>query len=137
MIKISRISSPLKDKIKNVDVCSQLAGDGVFEGKYKTTGTVLLRNGFNGSLTSDQTIIDESGNFNGEMICSELIIAGVVKGKINANSIIIMETGKVSGEIYYDQLAVYQGGIIDVEGMKPLSKVEQNPKVIDIKKKLE
>ena len=137
MIKISRISSPLKDKIKNVDVCSQLAGDGVFEGKYKTTGTVLLRNSFNGNLTSDQTIIDESGNFNGEMICSELIIAGVVKGKINANSIIIMETGKVSGEIYYDQLAVYQGGIIDVEGMKPLSKEEQNHKVIDIKKKLE
>ena len=37
MIKISRISSPLKDKIKNVDTCSQLDGDGVFEGKYKTT----------------------------------------------------------------------------------------------------
>ena len=34
MIKISRISSPLKDKIKNVDTCSQLDGDGLFEGKY-------------------------------------------------------------------------------------------------------
>ena len=31
MIKISRISSPLKDKIKNIDTCSQLDGDGVFE----------------------------------------------------------------------------------------------------------
>ena len=46
MIKISRISSPLKDKIKNVDTCSQLDGDGLFEGKYTTTGTVLIRNGF-------------------------------------------------------------------------------------------
>ena len=135
MIKISRISSPLKDKIKNVDVCSQLAGDGTFEGKYKTTGTVLLRNGFTGSLTSDQTIIDENGNFNGEMVCSELIIAGKVKGKINANSIIIMETGKLSGEVYYNQLAVYEGGIIDVAGMKPSSKDDQNDKVVDITKK--
>ena len=44
MIKISRISSPLKDKIKNIDTCSQLDGDGVFEGKYSTSGTIVLKN---------------------------------------------------------------------------------------------
>jgi len=46
MIKISRISSPLKDKIKNIDTCSQLDGDGVFEGKYSTSGTIVLKNKF-------------------------------------------------------------------------------------------
>ena len=46
MIKISRISSPLKDKIKNIDTCSQLDGDGVFEGKYATSGTIVLKNKF-------------------------------------------------------------------------------------------
>ena len=44
MIKISRISSPLKDKVKNLDTCSQLDGDGVFEGKYNTSGSILIRN---------------------------------------------------------------------------------------------
>ena len=75
MIKISRISSPLKDKIKNVDLCSQLDGDGVFEGKYNTTGTVLLRNGYKGSLISDQTIVDNDGNFDGDMKFIEKVIA--------------------------------------------------------------
>ena len=37
MIKISRISSPLKDKIKNLEECSQLSRDGFFEGKYSTS----------------------------------------------------------------------------------------------------
>ena len=134
MIKISRISSPLKDKIKNVDTCSQLDGDGVFEGKYKTTGTVLLRNNFVGSLTSDQTIIDENGKFDGEMICSELIISGSVNGKINADSIIIMETGKISGEINYKQLAVFEGGVIDVAGMRPKND-DESEKIIDITQK--
>ena len=134
MIKISRISSPLKDKIKNVDTCSQLDGDGLFEGKYTTTGTVLIRNGFVGSLNSDQTIIDSDGNFDGEMKCSELIISGKVNGKITADSIIIMETGKISGEITYKQLAVFEGGIIDVAGMKPLSAVDEE-KIVDITKK--
>ena len=44
MIKISRISSPLKDKIKNLEECSQLSGDGVFEGKYSTSGSIIIRN---------------------------------------------------------------------------------------------
>jgi hypothetical protein len=46
MIKISRISSPLKDKIKNLEECSQLDGDGVFEGKYNTSGSIIIRNKF-------------------------------------------------------------------------------------------
>ena len=50
MIKISRISSPLKDKIKNIDTCSQLDGDGIFEGKYSTSGTIVLKNKYIGSL---------------------------------------------------------------------------------------
>ena len=59
MIKISRISSPLKDKVKNLETCSQLDGDGVFEGKYKTTGSILIRNKFIGELSADQIIVDE------------------------------------------------------------------------------
>ena len=46
MIKISRLSSPLKDKVKNLETCSQLDGDGVFEGKYNTSGSILIRNMF-------------------------------------------------------------------------------------------
>ena len=134
MIKISRISSPLKDKIKNIDICSQLDGDGVFEGSYNTTGTILLRNKFVGKLSSDQTIIDSNGKFDGEMKCSELIISGSVHGKIDAESIIIMETGKISGEINYSQLAVFEGGVIDVAGMKPKSSTSQE-KIIDISQK--
>tara|TARA_Y100000814_G_C12080767_1_gene316477 strand:+ start:70 stop:492 length:423 start_codon:yes stop_codon:yes gene_type:complete len=135
MIKISRISSPLKDKIKNIDLCSQLDGDGSFEGNYNTTGTVLLRNSFSGNLVSDQTIVDAEGVFNGEMKCSELIIAGKVNGKIIANSIIIMETGRLSGNISYKQLAVFEGGIIDVEGMTPSLDKDDSENVIDISKK--
>ena len=134
MIKISRISSPLKEKIKNVDTCSQLDGDGLFEGKYTTTGTVILRNGFVGSLTADQTIVDSNGNFDGDLSCSELIISGSVNGKIKADSIIIMETGKISGDISYKQIAVFEGGIIDVAGMKPHNDTKSD-KVIEIPKK--
>ena len=131
MIKISRISSPLKDKIKNIDTCSQLDGDGVFEGKYSTAGTIVLKNKFIGSLKADQTIIDNDGVFEGELKTEELIISGFVNGKIDANNIIIMENGKISGNIIYNQLAVFEGGVIDVAGMKKREK-QKDDKIIDI-----
>ena len=131
MIKISRISSPFKDKIKNIDTCSQLDGDGVFEGKYSTSGTIVLKNKFIGSLKADQTIIDTDGTFEGELKTEELIISGFVNWKIDADNIIIMENGKISGNIIYNQLAVFEGGIIDVAGMKKREK-QKDDKIIEI-----
>ena len=100
MIKISRISSPLKDKIKNLEECSQLDGDGVFEGKYNTSGSIIIRNKFLGELEADQVIVDEHGQVDGTIKSSELIVNGTVNGKINCKSIIIMENGKYQAMFY-------------------------------------
>ena len=134
MIKISRISSPLKDKVKNLETCSQLDGDGVFEGKYNTSGSILIRNKFLGELSADQIIVDEKGIIEGTIKSSELIVSGNVNGKINSDSIVIMENGAISGEIVYKQIAVFEGGIINVAGMKQAEKKEE--KVIEIMQKV-
>ena len=130
MIKISRISSPLKDKVKNLETCSQLDGDGVFEGKYKTSGSILIRNKFVGELSADQIIVDEKGVVEGTIKSSELIVSGNVNGKINSDSIVIMENGVLSGDILYKQIAVFEGGIINVAGMKQMG--NNKDKIIEI-----
>ena len=90
-----------------------------------------MKNKFIGSLNSDQTIIDTDGIFEGDLKTEELIISGFVNGKVEAENIVIMETGKISGDITYNQLAVFEGGIIDVAGMKRREK-QKDDKVIDI-----
>ena len=42
-----------------------------------------------------------------------------------------MENGKISGDIIYNQLAVFEGGIIDVAGMKKREK-QKDDKIVDI-----
>ena len=130
MIKISRISSPLKDKVKNLETCSQLDGDGVFEGKYNTSGSILIRNKFLGELSADQIIVDEKGHIEGTVKSSELIVSGNVDGKISCDSIVVMENGILSGEIVYKQIAVFEGGIINVAGMRQAD--TKTDKVVDI-----
>ena len=41
-----------------------------------------------------------------------------MSGKINSDSIVVMENGILSGEIVYKQIAVFEGGIINVAGMR-------------------
>ena len=134
MIKISRISSPLKEKVKNLETCSQLDGDGVFEGKYNTSGSILIRNKFIGEISADQIIVDENGQIEGNVKASELIVSGNVNGKINSGSIVVMENGKLSGDITYKQIAVFEGGIINVAGMK--QEETKSDKVIEISQKV-
>ena len=134
MIKISRISSPLKDKVKNLETCSQLDGDGVFEGKYNTSGSILIRNKFIGEISADQIIVDENGQIEGTVKSSELIVSGNVNGTINSGSIVVMENGKLSGDIIYKQIAVFEGGIINVAGMK--QEQVKSDKVIEITQKV-
>ena len=134
MIKISRISSPLKEKVKNLETCSQLDGDGVFEGKYNTSGSILIRNKFIGEISADQIIVDENGQIEGNVKASELIVSGNVNGKINSGSIVVMENGKLSGDIIYKQIAVFEGGLINVAGMK--QEQIKSDKVIEISQKI-
>ena len=134
MIKISRISSPLKDKVKNLDTCSQLDGEGVFEGKYNTSGSILIRNKFIGELSADQIIVDEIGIIEGTINSTELIVSGNVNGEIKVENLVVMETGVLSGNITYKQIAVYEGGIVNVEGMKQAE--EMSDKVIEIMQKV-
>jgi cytoskeletal protein CcmA (bactofilin family) len=134
MIKISRISSPLKDKVKNLDTCSQLDGEGVFEGKYNTSGSILIRNKFIGELSADQIIVDERGIIEGTINSTELIVSGNVNGKIKVENLVVMETGVLSGNITYKQIAVYEGGIVNVEGMKQAEEVSD--KVVEIIQKI-
>ena len=134
MIKISRISSPLKEKVKNLETCSQLDGDGVFEGKYNTSGSILIRNKFIGEISADQIIVDENGQIEGNVKASELIVSGNVNGTINSGSIVVMENGKLSGDITYKQIAVFEGGIINVAGMK--QEQIKSDKVIEISQKV-
>ena len=105
-------------------------GDGVFEGKYNTSGSVLIRNKFIGEISADQIIVDENGRLEGKIKSTELIISGDVKGNIISDSVVIMETGKLSGEITYKQIAVFEGGIINVDGMKQIEEKEE--KVVKI-----
>lgn len=81
------------------------------EGKIEFKGTFMLDGMLNGDLKGkpyEQTtaVISSRGKINGNIICTNAVVAGTVLGDIRAQSLELHAGAKVLGDMYYDTLQV-------------------------------
>lgn len=81
------------------------------EGKIEFKGTFMLDGVLNGDLKGkpyEQTtaVVSSRGKINGNIICTNAVVAGTVLGDIRAQSLELYAGAKVLGDMYYDTLQV-------------------------------
>jgi cytoskeletal protein CcmA (bactofilin family) len=81
------------------------------EGKIEFKGTFMLDGILNGDLRGkpyEQTtaVVSSRGKINGNIICTNAVVAGTVLGDIRAQSLELHAGAKVLGDMYYDTLQV-------------------------------
>lgn len=81
------------------------------EGKIEFKGTFILDGILSGDLIGkpyEQTtaVVSSRGKINGNIICTNAIVAGTVLGDIRAQSLELHAGAKVLGDMYYDTLQV-------------------------------
>jgi cytoskeletal protein CcmA (bactofilin family) len=68
---------------------------------------------FEGTIVASSIQISEGGSVKGTIECEELSIAGSVDGKVTSTKTLeIKATGKLTGEILYEEFLVTAGGEI-------------------------
>jgi cytoskeletal protein CcmA (bactofilin family) len=100
------------------DGINSIIGKGsVFQGKFKVEGSIQVDGKFEGELTSEQqVIIGETGliNTTGVLKSQKIIIAGVMMGNVvGEDSVTLLETGKMLGNIETKNLQVEKGIIFE------------------------
>ena len=90
---------------------SRLDFETTVEGKIEFKGIFMLDGILNGDLKGkayEQTtaVISSRGKINGNIICTNAIVAGTVLGDIRAQSLELHAGAKVMGDMYYDTLQV-------------------------------
>lgn len=76
-------------------LASHIQTDGFIEGKVHTQKTVIVSN---------------EGRIKGEVWADKLIVSGLIEGNCYADTIQILENGKITGKIYSDNLSMDIGG---------------------------
>ncbi|MGZ3872780.1 MAG: bactofilin family protein [Mucilaginibacter sp.] len=103
-----------KEKVAlDLQSISTLISEGcVFDGNLKAPAYTRIDGRITGDVTVDQgLILGATGVVLGNVITKEIVVYGVVNGNIQADSLEIKSSGKVTGEITTQTLVVENGAI--------------------------
>ncbi|MBW2272722.1 MAG: polymer-forming cytoskeletal protein [Deltaproteobacteria bacterium] len=103
-----------------------------FEGKLSFKDTVRIDGGFNGEITSENTlIVGETGEIAASIRSTTVVISGSVEGDIQATSqVFLHKTARVKGDIDTPSIVVEEGAVfngkltMDQSGAKGAKKFE-------------
>ncbi|MBI4049697.1 MAG: polymer-forming cytoskeletal protein [Candidatus Doudnabacteria bacterium] len=81
------------------------------EGELKSGGNIKIDGVISGKVqTSADLVIGSNAQIDADLIAASAVIAGVVKGNVTIkNSLTIMETGKIIGNIACSSLSIREG----------------------------
>ena len=90
---------------------SRIDFETTIEGKIDFKGIFVLDGILNGDLNGkayEQTtaVVSSRGKINGNIVCTNAVVAGTVLGDIRAQSLELHAGAKVLGDMYYDTLQV-------------------------------
>jgi cytoskeletal protein CcmA (bactofilin family) len=95
-------------------VITNLVAEGVtIEGKINSHSSIRIDGTFKGDIvveSSQGIIVGPTGFIEGNIKSGGLVVLGKVKGKIDADSIEIRQSGLIEGEMKYQDLEVFSGG---------------------------
>jgi cytoskeletal protein CcmA (bactofilin family) len=103
-----------KDKVTlDLQSISTLISEGcILDGNLKAPAFARIDGQVTGDVMVDEgLILGEKGSILGNIITKEMVVYGTITGNIQTNSLEIKATGKVSGEIRTQTLAVENGAV--------------------------
>ncbi|MGX9461244.1 polymer-forming cytoskeletal protein [Shewanella sp. A14] len=85
--------------------------DMLLNGHMNIQGPAMIAGQTKGRIDStDHIKIEPGGEVDGEVFCQEIRVAGLLKGKLQCNKLVITSSGIVEGEVSSHQMEIYDGG---------------------------
>ncbi len=103
-------------------------------GGISTEGTVHIDGKFEGViLEADVISIGNTGEVIGDIKANNLIVNGLLDGKIDCNEVHILSSGRVIGTMQYNELTIEEDGKFEGQGIRKGSKLKSRYDEIETK----
>ena len=102
-----------------------------FTGKISNAKSIEINGYVEADLTTEKVTIGSSGKFLGSVDSELVVIAGEYEGKMQADSVWLTETSRISGEVHYKSLQMDRGAALNCRVVHnwneaDIEKVEEN-----------
>ena len=84
-----------------------------FTGKISNAKSIEINGYVEADLTTEKVTIGSSGKFLGSVDSELVVIAGEYEGKMQADSVWLTETSRISGEVHYKSLQMDRGAALN------------------------
>jgi cytoskeletal protein CcmA (bactofilin family) len=104
-------------KVKNDPKKFSIIDEGfTVEGTVTGKGRLVIKGMVKGAVSGDSVVIAEEGVVHADAKANELTIGGSFEGQVEAGkALIILSTGKCSGQVTCRDLVVEAGGVLNAE----------------------
>ena len=107
-----------------------------FTGKISNAKSIEINGYVEADLTTEKVTIGSTGKFIGSVDSELVVIAGEYEGKMQADSVWLTETSRISGEVHYKSLQMDRGAALncrvvhnwnesDVENIEETNKTDE------------
>lgn len=94
-------------------VPSIISSDVTIKGNVSTSGEIQLDGTVEGDVKSNSVTIGENGTVKGKVNADDVIVKGTVKGSITGRNIRIEKSAKLTGDICHQTLSIEAGAYIE------------------------
>lgn len=97
-----------------------------FKGELEIDQHFILKGVFRGSINQTgmhSLLIGNTGGVHGNVRAHQLIVGGTIEGDVCGNEVIVLETGRIIGNVIYEKLAVELGGEVNGRTQKEVFNV--------------
>ena len=84
-----------------------------FSGKISNANSIEINGYVEADLSTEKVTIGSTGKFLGAVDSELVVIAGEYEGKMQADSVWLTETSRISGEVHYKSLQMDRGAALN------------------------
>ncbi len=101
---------------------SVISKDMKIKGKISADGGLVLLGSVVGDIKCHSLSVEDTGILKGNIDADVVTISGKCDGQVSADVISIKSTGKISGEVFYENISIEEGAVVEAQIGKRKSK---------------
>ena len=94
---------------------SVISSDMNIKGKISADGDLVLLGSVVGDIKCHSLSVEDTGTLKGNINAAVITVSGKCDGQVSADIVSINSTGKVTGEVFYENISIEEGAVVEAQ----------------------
>ena len=94
---------------------SIISRDMKIKGKISADGDLVLLGSVVGDIKCHSLSVEDSGTLKGNIDADVVTVSGKCDGQVSGDVVSIKSTGKISGEVFYENISIEEGAVVEAQ----------------------